>query len=399
MAKDDTKNAFDIFNGFVEDPVDEYDKPSYTGSYGGGLYKKSLRTLAKDKERNAIRKEYPSLTDEQADELIEHRKRNRGMLEWSEGLQRAVMAEELKKSRPDLSDEQIQEKIDYQMAGSDLTFDDTPTLEELKNRFPGVSEESLKEAMTTPSEKWTDKTRKELFENTLRTEHPDWSEEKIRELVDMRDPEEGSEEEIDVPEIETEMTDLPPEDENEKKLEVNRPLKNDATIAEGGEEINPDDIQLDGEVEDPPEDETSVSSEEVGDFEEGGDFDNLANSLVNDNEPPNNPDATIAGKTLPEQKEPEQKAPSAEKKETKKTENKKEQTVQAEQKEQGEGSQYKHLPVGLRVTEDALEEANTIGGAAKDALQRIGRQGTNSGSIANEVSRAVPHFDYRSLFR
>ena len=192
MAKNDTENPFDIFNGFVEDPVDKYDKPSYTGSRGGGLYKKSLKSLEKERERNKIRKEYPSLTDELADELIEKRKRNKGMLEWSEDLQRAVMTDELKKAHPEYTDEQIAEKVDYELGGTEMEIEDESSMqpkysfEELKKMYPDISDKSIEELRTKSHNEWSDTTRNEWYAHALRQEYPNWSEDKIRKMTTQK---------------------------------------------------------------------------------------------------------------------------------------------------------------------------------------------------------------------
>jgi len=311
-----------------DDAPDEYDKPSYTGSRGTGLYKRSLKALEKERERNKIRKEYPSLTDEQADELIEHRKRNKGMLDWSEDLQRAVMAEEMKKSHPEMSDEEIQERVDYQMNGVDVE-----DYEEIKK--PDIN--------NSTDEEWVD-----YFTKVAKRDNSDWTDEQARQYGEYayyggetpkfaESYENLLGEEIDVPEIETEVKDLPPENENEKEIVVDRTddtvVDSDKTLAEEGTPDLP--------VEDDPD---IVTDEEVAALDK-------------------------QNKTKP--------------------------------KQEGENttSGYDRYPTGVRVGEDILGEVNTVAGGVKDVAEKIGRQGTNSGSIANEVSRAVPHFDYRSLFR
>ncbi len=296
-------NPFDI--EFAEDD-EKYSKPSYTGSRGGGLYKKSLKALEKERERNKIRKEYPSLTDEQADELIEMRKRNKGMLDWSEDLQRAVLTEEYKKAQPDLSDEEIAEKVDYELGGTEMEIEDG-----------------------TPPEGVSDN------------------------------------EEIDVPEIETEVVDLPPEDENEKEIVIDR---KDDTI------VDPD---------------KTLAEEVTPDLPEGEDL------TVIDNDPEDAPDIVTdeevaaldnQGETKPIQEEEKQEKPAADK-------------TKPIQEEEKTSSGYDRYPTSVRVGEDILGEVNTVASGVKDAAEKIGKQGANSGSISNEVARAVPHYDYRSLFR
>lgn len=382
-------DPFDIFDGFEEDKGDDkYDKPSYTGSRGGGLYKKSLKALSKEKERNAIKKEYPSLTDELADELIEKRKRNKGMLEWSEDLQRAVMAEEYKKAHPEMSDEEIQERVDYQMAGVDV------------------------EDYTMPKDNID-----ELFEMALRKEHPDWSEEQIQEMVNLKDEEEPV---TDVPEMETEVVNLPEEDENEKEIVINRnedTVNSDATIAgDNGPDFKPEDMTdpeiVENQYEDFPD---RVTDEEVADTETAATED--ANKKEEQKEGEEKPSSMSDEDALKEAQELAQddllgfkisganwekmsEKQKAEAIKAFKDANKKEDhSTNIDKSETNNYSSYERYPTGLKVTEDALGEVNTIAGGIKDAAHKIGQEGTNSGSITNEVARAVPHYDYRSLFR
>lgn len=357
-------NPFDI--EFAEDD-EKYSKPSYTGSRGGGLYKKSLKALEKERERNKIRKEYPSLTDEQADELIEMRKRNKGMLDWSEDLQRAVMTEEMKKSHPEMSDEEIQERVDYQMGGVDVE-----DYEEIKK--PDIN--------NSTDEEWVD-----YFTKVAKRDNPDWTDEQARQYGEYsqyggetpgfaksyenligREMRENSSDIslVDVPEIETEVVDLPPEDENEKEIKIDR---------------NPDDTIVDPDK--------TLAEEVTPDLPEGEDL------TVIDNDPEDVPDIVtdeeVAAldnqeETKPIQEEEKQEKPAAD--ETK-----------SKQEEEKTSSGYDRYPTGVRVGEDILGEVNTVASGVKDAAEKIGKQGANSGSISNEVARAVPHYDYRSLFR
>ena len=369
MAKVDPMDIDSMWAG-DEDEDKKYDKPSYTGSRGGGLYKKSLKALSKEKERNAIRKEYPSLTDELADELIEKRKRNKGMLEWSEDLQRAVMAEEYKKAHPEMSDEEIQERVDYQMNGVDVedydenttpvseeqSENDTPEREEFRK---GVINQYLKQ----PPEGW---------DNMSTSEKEDFIHSLLIDVGERFFPQpEGvpDDEEINVPEMETEVVDLPEEDENEKEIVINRnedTVNPDATIAgDNGPDFKPEDMTdpeiVENQYEDFPD---RVTDEEVADTETA------------DTET-----AATENTTTEDANKKENHSTNIDKSET------------------NNNSSYERYPTGLKVTEDALGEVNTIAGGIKDAAHKIGQQGTNSGSITNEVARAVPHYDYRSLFR
>lgn len=389
MAKVDPMDIDSMWAG-DEDEDKKYDKPSYTGSRGGGLYKKSLKALSKEKERNAIRKEYPSLTDELADELIEKRKRNKGMLEWSEDLQRAVMAEEYKKAHPEMSDEEIQERVDYQMGGVDV------------------------EDYAMPKDNID-----ELFEMALRKEHPEWSEEQIQEMVNLKDEDE-EEPVTDVPEMETEVVDLPEEDENEKEIVINRnedTVNPDATIAgDNGPDFKPEDMTdpeiVENQYEDFPD---KVTDEEVADAETAATED--ANKKEEQKEGEEKPSSMSDEDALKEAQELAQddllgfkisganwekmsEKQKAEAIKAFKDANKKEDhSTNIDKSETNNYSSYERYPTGLKVTEDALSEVNTVAGGIKDAAHKIGQQGTNSGSITNEVARAVPHYDYRSLFR
>ena len=392
-------DPFDI--EFAEDES-KYDKPSYTGSRGGGIYKKSLKALEKERERNAVRKEYPSLTDEQADELIEMRKRNKGMLDWSEDLQRAVMTEEMKKSRPDLSDEQIQEKIDYQMAGSDLTFDDNvPPSEEQSEYDTPEREEFRKEVINKylkqPPEGW---------DNMPTSEKEDFIHDLLKDVGERFFPlSEGvsDDEEIDVPEMETEVVNLPEEDVNEKEIKIDR-NPTDATMAEEVEESGEDplaDFDPNSVVDPEGEYETRVSAEEAGDSPTQYPSDEEIAGI----EKERSTDATVAeGEQTPDTNKKEEPAEGEkDKEEEPETEGEEDKEKEPYEnypaKEKEDKKTYEHYPVEVRLMEDALGEVNTVAGGVKDVAEKIGKQGVTSGSIANEVSRAVPHYDYRSLFR
>lgn len=496
MAKVDPMDIDSMWAG-EEDEDKKYDKPSYTGSRGGGLYKKSLKSLEKERERNKIRKEYPSLTDELADELIEKRKRNKGMLEWSEDLQRAVMTDELKKAHPEYTDEQIAEKVDYELGGTEMEIEDESSMqpkysfEELKKMYPDISDKSLEELRTKSHNEWSDTTRNEWYAHALRQEYPNWSEDKIQEEVHKYDNEEL------VPEMETEVVDLPPEDENEKEIVVNR--NPDSTITEDVEETSEDPLKdFDpNSVADPEEEyETRVSAKEVGDdptryptdeeiegIEEEQPEDKTvtepskddtkgkankptkeekamqealeeAQAMAQDNlegfkvpknwktwtekqksnainaymknrenqsveEPKEEPETPVMSDedALKEAQELAQddllgfkisganwekmsEKQKAEAIKAFKDANKKEDhSTNIDKSETNNYSSYERYPTGLKVTEDALGEVNTIAGGIKDAAHKIGQEGTSSGSISNEVARAVPHYDYRSLFR
>ena len=235
---------------------------------------------------------------------------------------------------------------------------DTDKFEELKRNYPDVNEESIKELMTKDSEEWSDTTRNEWFASSLRRDHPDWSEEKIQELVNIKDEEE---EPLNVPEIESEVKDLPPEEENEKEIEV----------------THTDDVT--GQ-----EDSTILDENENGeiplDFDESQVVDPTEQEILENYVPEEPPKAE-------EKKEPPKEKPKAkEEKEPPKAEEKKEK------------SQYEYLPVGLKVAKGAVDVAGDIG----NRVERVGNtQLAGSSGGADEVVRqaAIPHYDYRSFFK
>ena len=188
----------------------------------------------------------------------------------------------------------------------------------------------------------------------------------------------GEDEELNVPEIETEVIDLPPEEENEKEIKVEH---NDPTIVTDAE----DNVEV-------PEDVTVFDPEETED-------DALTDKEVADIE-----------KSLAEQgaekSEPEKKEePAPEKKEQPKAEQKKSEPEKktnlkrTENKKQKSKSQYEHIPTPLRVAEDVGRATQTVAEDVGNVANTIGKQGTSGTSINADVRSAVPHYDYRSLFR
>ena len=140
----------------------------------------------------------------------------------------------------------------------------------------------------------------------------------------------------DVPEIETEVKDLPPEEENEKEL-----------IVKKQEEV-------------PPQEEKPAPAEE---------------------EP----------KPEPVVNEPK-KAPAPKPMEQKKTETKK------ETKKEKSSSGYERYPTPVKLAEMGGHALHTVYDEGKDIAKGMAEQGESSGSITEDVARAIPHFDYRSLF-
>ena len=245
----------------------------------------------------------------------------------------------------------------------------------------------------------------------------------------------GNEEEpVDVPEIETEVVDLPPEDENEKEIIVdNNPP--DATKGDGVEEVNPEDIQLEGEVEDNDGEyyENAVSGEEVGDPSVYP-----SDEEIKDVEDTKKPKESADGEDKKEEpKEEEKKEPMSDEDALKEAQelaqdelngfkisganwekmsekqkaeaikafkdaNKKEDHRTYNSKDESTTNNfetYERYPTGLKVASMAGNALQTAGEDVGNVARNVGKEGTNSGSIASEVARAVPHFDYRSLFR
>lgn len=203
------------------------------------------------------------------------------------------------------------------------------------------------------------------FEQALRKEHPDWTEEQIQEMLNIKD---GEDKEIDVPEIETEVENLPEEEVDEKKIDVEyqpeeeSELPPDATVVGQYDNIEipeskPEDTFDESSVIDPIEDgleETSVSEEEV----------------MNAPDVPQ-PKAEEKGA----EKEPAEEEPKAE--------------------EKGDGSTYERYPTELRVAEDV---GQVLGKGVDIANQAVNKplSGVSASDIADRAK--IPHYDYTSLF-
>lgn len=431
MAKVDPMDIDSMWAG-DEDEDKKYDKPSYTGSRGGGLYKKSLKALSKEKERNAIRKEYPSLTDELADELIEKRKRNKGMLEWSEDLQRAVMTDELKKAHPEYTDEQIAEKVDYELGGTEMEIEDeTPPavdVPEMETEVVNLPEEDENEKEIVVNRN-PDSTIAEDIEETGEDPlasfdpnsvvNPDSEDYERRvsasEVGDNPTmyPSDEEMEGIEEEQSEDKTIAEPPKGKTEEKAK--KPTKEEKAMHEALEEAQAmAQDNLEGfkvpknwktwtekqkanainaymknrenqKVEEPKEEsETPVMSDEDA-LKEAQEL--AQDELLG---------FKISGANWQNMTE-KQKAEAI--KAFKDANKKEDHSTNIDKSETNNYSSYERYPTGLKVTEDALGEVNTIAGGIKDAAHKIGQEGTNSGSITNEVARAVPHYDYRSLFR
>ena len=430
MAKVDPMDIDSMWAG-DEDEDKKYDKPSYTGSRGGGLYKKSLKSLEKERERNKIRKEYPSLTDELADELIEKRKRNKGMLEWSEDLQRAVMTDELKKAHPEYTDEQIAEKVDYELGGTEMEIEDETS--------PSVDVPEIEtEVVNLPEE---DENEKEIIVNrnpdsTITEDVEETGEDPLKDFDpnSVADPEEEYETRVSAKEVGDDPTRYPSDEEIE---DIEEEQSEDKTVTEPSK----DDTK--GKANKPTKEEKAM--QEALEEAQAMAQDNLEGFKVPKNwktwtekqkanainaymknrenqsaeEPKEEPETPVMSDedALKEAQELAQdellgfkvsganwekmsEKQKAEAIKAFKDANKKEDhSTNIDKSETNNYSSYERYPTGLKVTEDALGEVNTIAGGIKDAAHKIGQEGTSSGSISNEVARAVPHYDYRSLFR
>lgn len=240
---------------------------------------------------------------------------------------------------------------------------DTPEREEFRN---GIINKYLKQ----PPEGWDNMTTSEK-EDFIHGLLNDVGEKFFPMPEDVSDEED---EELNVPELETEVSDLPPEEENEKEIKVEH---NDPTIvtdAEDNVEV-PEDVT----VFDPEETEDdALTDKEVADIEK---------SLAEQG----------AEKSEPEKKEEPKAEP---KKEQKKSEpEKKTNLKRTENKKQKSKSQYEHIPTPLRVAEDVGKATQTVAEDVGNVANTIGKQGTSGTSINADVRSAVPHYDYRSLFR
>lgn len=188
---------------------------------------------------------------------------------------------------------------------------------------------------------------------------------------------------VDVPEIETEVSDLPPEEENEKEIKVEH---NDPTIvtdAEDNVEV-PEDVTVFDPVE---TEDDALTDKEVADIEKS-----LAEQGAEKSEPEKKEEPAPEKKEEPKKEQPktEQKKSEPEKKTNlKRTENKKQKSK----------SQYEHIPTPLRVAEDVGKATQTVAEDVGNVANTIGKQGTSGTSINADVRSAVPHYDYRSLFR
>lgn len=307
-----------------------YDNPKYTGKKNGGFFRKALqiRDDYRDKEieelqkeiKDLRRKEYKEKSDKEKEDAFKAR---RNKEEWKKYLDKGRSTDVPEPYEDESEDPTVVNPTDDTIVGE---YDNIP-----------AEEDNIPEG------------------------YDDFSDEYVEDVPE------------DVPEIDTQIIDLPEEDENEKEIIVEH-KDEEPSMQQPEEEENIDVVVP--EFEDDYE--TSVSDEEVEDQTDYPTNEDIAE--VKDTKKPAEDDKDTADE--------------------KGNQNTKEnQNTKSDDSENNNSESYKRYPTALKVTEDALGEVNTIAGGVKDAAHKIGQQGTNSGSIANEVARAVPHYDYRSLFR
>ena len=227
---------------------------------------------------------------------------------------------------------------------------------------------------------------------------------------------------LNVPDIETEVKDLPPEDENEKIIEVERDPLEDF-----------DENSVIPEPEEAMEDEQFVNEEDIANAEEG----KAPEKKVDENDK----DATKTEGSLNETENKTESESKAESENNKRNEriikeaeaiaqkplpgfiapanwddlsfNERAKIVKnyedtnkvedhrtyEDNKKVTNFESYRHYPTALKLTEDAAKVINTLGKGTKDTAEKIVNKGASGMSISDAVDRAVPHYDYRSLFR
>lgn len=247
---------------------------------------------------------------------------------------------------------------------------------------------------------------------------------KAGQRMDIPEPYQEPTENVEIPnenvsEIETEVKDLPPEEENEKVMEVEHdPLEDfdeSSVIPEPDEETG---------------DEQSVSEENIANAEEG----EAPEKEVDENDK----DRTIA----PGEEPPAQENKDGEQKEEGKSESDALREAQElaqhelpgfrvskdwfnwtdkqkmdsirnymethkvedhrtfeDNKKINNFETYQRYPTALKVVEDAAKVAQTLGEGTKNVAKDILGKGKTGMSISDTVDRSVPHYDYRSLFR
>ena len=230
--------------------------------------------------------------------------------------------------------------------------------------------------------------------------------------------------EINVPEIDTKVTDLPKEDENEKELIVEHndtvTEPSDTTVAESTpQEENTELKNFDeSEVVEPPTEENSVSGEEVGDKtvnpkteeepkEEKGE--EKKEEEEDEEEPVMTDEEALAeaqemaqddligfkvtGKNWSKMTDKQKAEAIKAFKDKNKVEDHR---TNIDESKTNNFEAYKRYPTGLRVAEDLVGAGgNVLEGAGDVAKTEIGGTGAN---MISERAKGVPHYDYTSLF-
>ena len=229
---------------------------------------------------------------------------------------------------------------------------------------------------------------------------------------------------INVPEIDTKVTDLPKEDENEKELIVEHndtvTEPSDTTVAESTpQEENTELKNFDeSEVVEPPTEENSVSGEEVGDKtvnpkteeepkEEKGE--EKKEGEEDEEEPVMTDEEALAeaqemaqddligfkvtGKNWSKMTDKQKAEAIKAFKDKNKVEDHR---TNIDESKTNNFEAYKRYPTGLRVAEDLVGAGgNVLEGAGDVAKTEIGGTGAN---MISERAKGVPHYDYTSLF-
>ncbi len=241
--------------------------------------------------------------------------------------------------------------------------------------------------------------------------------------------------EINVPEIDTKVVDLPKEDENEKELIVEHndtateptteptTEPSDTTIAEPSDKtvVEPapqeENTELENfdesEVIEPPTEENSVSAEEVGDIEPETPKEEKGEEKKEEEKDEEEPVMTdeealaeaqemaqddlvgfkITGKNWSKMTDKQKAEAIKAFKDKNKVED---HSTDIDNNETNNFESYKRYPTALRVAEDlAGAGGKIIEGAGDVAGTEIGGTGAN---MISERAKGVPHYDYTSLF-
>lgn len=311
----------------------------------------------------------------------------------------------------------------------DIEFDDEPKKEKAPAKKPSRSINKWKKALENQSNKFKPvqkpSMREMLYNNPNdankfkgMSEDAGLSQEEKDILKEAFDNSE-----IDVPEIDTKVVDLPKEDENEKELIVEHndttTEPSDTTVAEPmPQEENAELENFDeSEVVEPPTEENSVSEEEVGDIEpetpkeepkeEKGE--EKKEGEKDEEEPVMTDEEALAeaqemaqddlvgfkitGKNWSKMTDKQKAEAIKAFKDKNKVED---HSTDIDNNETNNFESYKRYPTGLRVAEDLVGAGGNVLEGAKDVAEtKIGGTGAN---MISERAKGVPHYDYTSLF-